>query len=149
MPRERGWRSVLEYSRKDTEIHGVGYPLNPRNNPSLRRLSIRKGGGAPAHSLTPDTASIYPASPRELIGATQCNSRALVQHVNQERGQRVEKWLACDQKGRWETSPYVSRPLSERICLEPCKEKCKGGIVVGLQSLLVYRLRLTLQRFLS
>jgi hypothetical protein len=32
---------LKEYSRKDTEIHGLGYH---RNNPSLRRLSIRKGG---------------------------------------------------------------------------------------------------------
>jgi hypothetical protein len=35
---------LKEYSRRDTEIHGVGYPVNHRNNPSLRRLSIRKGG---------------------------------------------------------------------------------------------------------
>jgi hypothetical protein len=39
-----------EYSRKHTEILGVGYPVNHRNNPSLRRLSIRERRGAPAHS---------------------------------------------------------------------------------------------------
>jgi len=39
-----------EYSRRDTEILGVGYPVNHRNNPSLRRLSIRERRRAPAHS---------------------------------------------------------------------------------------------------
>jgi hypothetical protein len=41
---------LKEYGRRDTEILGVGYPVNHRNNPSLRRLSIRERRGAPAHS---------------------------------------------------------------------------------------------------
>ena len=48
--KERRMEVDQEYSRRDTEILGVGYPVNHRNNPSLRRLSIRKRRGAPAHS---------------------------------------------------------------------------------------------------
>jgi hypothetical protein len=50
MPKESGWRWIRSTVGMIPRYMVWGTPVNHRNSPSLRRLSIRERRGAPAHS---------------------------------------------------------------------------------------------------